>query len=165
MWKGTGRRIRLDWGQSFSLASYDTNANIEFQINPNIAKNRSISLMWTFVSNCIMSSIDFDFWPRRWPSTLALANTLVNWPWNLLWRKKNWATFHLQKNAWNYCRWTKKKMGVADVWKIIVRHHHYHHQFLSLALALLKLCYISLFFGCWNTDDSLVVHLTTLALL
>ena len=89
MWKGRGRRISLDWGQSFSLARYDTNANIGFEINPNIAKNPTIALIWTFVSNCIMSNIDFDFWPRRWPSTLALANTLVNWPWNLPWRKKS----------------------------------------------------------------------------
>ena len=93
--------------------------------------------------NCITSSIDFDFWPRRWPSTLALANTLVNWPSNLPWRKKilycvlpekKSETFHLPKNAWNYCRCAKKKIGVANVWKIIVRHYHYHHQCLSLAL-------------------------------
>ena len=150
MWKGTSKRIGLDWGQSFSLARYDTNANIGFEINPNIAKNPTIALIWTFVSNCIMSSIDFDFWPRRWPSTLALANTLVNWPWNLPWRKKKFSNFSPFKKAWNYCRCMRKKIGVANVWKIIaVRHHHYHHQCLSLALALHNLIAMLYFSVLW----------------
>ena len=50
---------------------------------------------------------------------------------------EKFSKFSPSKNACNYCRCTKKKIRVADVWKIIVRHHHYHRQFLSLALALL----------------------------